>query len=131
HVLIDAVNSALQNREVAFGGIGRRISTNVLFLCVVDGSVTGEPLPGFPVDPALVSAQVRGYVDFSLKNGPKIGCVHLRDMPRADAAVPLNERDHSFLGRRSFVSPVPRFAANEGFVRLNEHTVAAKRPART
>jgi hypothetical protein len=41
-VLIDAVDSALQDREVIFGGIGRDIAANVFLLRVVHGAVTGE-----------------------------------------------------------------------------------------
>src|SRR6266446_526150 len=98
---------------------------------MVDGPVTGEPLTGFPVDPALVSAQVRRNIDFGFKNGPQVCCIHFRDVSRAHPTFALNERDHGFLGRGGFVRAVPRPATNKGFVRLDEHAVPAERAART
>src|SRR6202030_2634054 len=78
-----------------------------------------------------VSTQMRGNVDFGFQNRPQVCCIHFRDVPRADPTLALNERDYGLLGRRSFVSSVPSPASNKGFVRLDEHAVAAKRAARS
>jgi hypothetical protein len=131
HVLIDAVDSALQDREITFCGISRGIPPNVFLLCMVDGAVTGEPFASLPINAALVSAQVRSNVDFGFKDGPQVRCVHFGDVPRADPTLSFNERDDSFLGRWSFVGPVPRFAADKGFVCLDEHALAPKWATRT
>jgi hypothetical protein len=53
HVLIDPINPAFQDREEILGGIGRCVSPHVLFLSVIDGAVTGEPLADtMPDEPA-------------------------------------------------------------------------------
>jgi len=58
-VMIDSVDTALQDREIPFNGIGVRIAANIFFGGMVDGLVTGEALVGFQVDSALIGAQVR------------------------------------------------------------------------
>jgi hypothetical protein len=100
-VLIDAIDPALQDGEVIFGGIGGSIAANVFVLRVVHGPVTGESLSGFPVDTALVSAQMRSNVDFGFQDRPQVCRIDFRNVARADTSIAFNERDYGFLGRRS------------------------------
>src|SRR5206468_12370616 len=94
HVLIDAIDAALQDREVIFGGIGRGIAPHIFFLRMDDGAVTGELLPSLPVNAAFVGAQVRSVVYFGFKDGPQIRGVHFRNMSRADTTLALDKRDN-------------------------------------
>src|SRR6266851_3870595 len=85
HVLIDAVDPALEHRKEIFGRISRGVPAHVFFLRVNDGLVAGKLLPDLPVDAALVGAQMRGFVNAGLKDGPEIRSVYFWDMLRADS----------------------------------------------
>src|SRR6516162_1517491 len=84
-VLIDAINSALQDREIILGSIGRGISANVFLLRVIDGPVTCKPLASFPINAALVSSQVRSNIDLGFQDRSQIGSGHLGNVVRANA----------------------------------------------
>jgi len=58
HVMIDAIDAALEDRKIAFDGIRVRIAPDVL-ICRDDGEMAGELLADFPIDAALVRAKMR------------------------------------------------------------------------
>ena len=57
-VLVDAIDPALQDRKVAFDGVRMGIAANVFICRMDDGPMAGELLPDFPIDAALVSAEM-------------------------------------------------------------------------
>jgi hypothetical protein len=125
-MLIDAVDPAFEDREVSLGGIGGCIAAHVFLLRVVDSAVTGEPLASFPIHAALVSAQVRGNIDFGFKDRAQVRGSDLWDVVGADAAFAFDQSHDGFLGRRFSIGAVSSPAADEGFVRLNEFAFAAE-----
>ena len=62
-MLIDAINTALEDREIPLSGIGGGIAANIFIGGMVDGTMTGEPLTNFPVNGALIGSQMRRLVD--------------------------------------------------------------------
>jgi hypothetical protein len=126
-VLIDAIDPALEDREVSLGGVSVSITSDVFILRVNDGMMAGEFLASFPIDATFVSAKMRSFVDPSLENWSQVGGIHFRHMVRANAALAFDKRDNRFLGGRGLVSAVPSFAANEGFIYLNKHALTSKR----
>src|SRR5271166_4589106 len=93
---------------------------------MIDGPVRSELLAGFPIDTAFVGAQMRGFVDASLKDWTQVRSIDFWHMPRADTALALDERDNGFLWSRRFVGTVPSFPADEGFICFNEGALAAQ-----
>ncbi len=122
-MLVNAIDAALEDREVSLSGIGGRIAARV-----IDGAVTGEPLASFPVNAALVGSQVRSDINFGLKDWTQIGGSHLWDMMGTDAPFTFDQSDDGFLRGGISISAVPGFAADESFVRLNKFALAAERP---
>jgi hypothetical protein len=126
-MLVNAIDAALEDREVSLGGIGRRIAANVFLLRVIDGAVTGKALASLPVDAALIGPQVRGNVDFGFKNGSQIHGSHFRDMMGTDAPFAFYQSNDSFLGGGCLVGAVPGSTANESLVSFDELSFAAER----
>src|SRR3982751_1884288 len=79
-MVVNSINAALQDREVAFNGIGVGIATNIFFGGMVDGLVTGEALVGFQVDSALIGAQVRLCGNLFFDDRLHISRVDVRNM---------------------------------------------------
>ena len=57
-VMIDTVNSALQDREISFDGVGVRIAAHVFLGGMVHGLVASEALADLSVYGALVGTQI-------------------------------------------------------------------------
>jgi hypothetical protein len=55
HVVADAIDTALENREVTLNGICMGISANVFIDRVNDRAVAGELFTDRPIDTALVA----------------------------------------------------------------------------
>jgi hypothetical protein len=58
-VVIDTIDVALQDREIALDGIGVRVALHVFLCRVVHSLMAGEALTDFLIKPALVGAQIR------------------------------------------------------------------------
>jgi hypothetical protein len=58
HVMVDAIDAALKNREESFDGIRVHISADVFVGRMVYCPVAGEPFADLPVDAALIGAEV-------------------------------------------------------------------------
>jgi hypothetical protein len=127
-VLIDPIDAALQDREVVLRCIGVRIAANVFILRVNDGLMAREFLARFPVNAALVSSQVGGFIDPFLKNWPQVRRIHFRDMMGADAALALDQSDDCFLRCGSPIGAVSGPAADESLISLDKLSFAAERP---
>lgn len=130
NVLVGSINAALEDREKVFCGVGRCIAANLFLLGVSDGAVTGKLFSRFPIDAALIGAQVRSLVDAGFQAGPEVSGIHFRDMLRADATLALDQGDNSLLWRRMPIGAVASVSADEGFVRLDKHAFAAERSLR-
>ena len=52
-MVIDAIDAALQDREVTFCGVRMGVAADVFFLSVIDGAVSFELLADRPIDAAL------------------------------------------------------------------------------
>jgi hypothetical protein len=128
-MLINAVDAALEDREVPLGSIGVSIASDVFFLSVDDGLMASELLADLPVNAAFVGAKVRSLVDPSFKNWAQIRGVHFRDVVRADAPLAFDQGDNRFLRGRRSVGAVAGLATDEGFIRFNEFAFAAERAA--
>jgi hypothetical protein len=127
-VLIDAVDPAFQDREISLGGVSMSVASDIFLLRVNDGLMAGEFLASFPVNAALVSSQVRGFVDPFLKNWPQVRRIHFRDMMGADAALALDQGDDCFLRCGSPIGAVSGSTADESLISLDKLSFAAKRP---
>jgi hypothetical protein len=57
-MMVDAINPALEDREITFNRVGMGIAPGVLTGGVLDRAMTGERLSYFPVDPAFVCAEM-------------------------------------------------------------------------
>jgi hypothetical protein len=63
NVLIDAVDTTLEDREVSLGIVSVSIASDVFILRMNDGPMAGKFLTGFPIDTAFVSAKMRSFID--------------------------------------------------------------------
>jgi hypothetical protein len=127
-MLVNAIDAALENREVSLSGIGGRIAADVLLLRVIDSAVTGEPPASLPVHAALVGSQMRSNINFGLKDWAQICGSDLLDMMGTDPPFTFDQSDDGFFRRGISISAVPGSAADESFVRLNKFALAAERP---
>src|SRR3954471_18202723 len=126
-VMVDAVDTALQYREVALNGIGVGVAANVFLGGVINGLVAREALAGFQVDSALIGAQMRLVRNLFFDDRLHISRVDIRNMEGRDAALALDQRDDWFVARQLLcVSPVLRLAADIGFIGLHEFSFAAQ-----
>src|SRR5258707_2177501 len=107
------------------------IPSDVLILRVNDSSMARKFLASFPINAALVSAKVRGFVDLPFKYGAQGRSGHFLDVMRTHAALTLDQCDNRFLASRRTIDAIPCFAADKGFVRLDELANTAERSGRT
>lgn len=86
-MLIDAINAAFQDREIAFDAIGVNIATNVLLSGVHDGMVRGE-IPSNPgVDMGLVGHETAIAMCAPSNQRTEHLRGDVRNMETADAAM--------------------------------------------
>ena len=66
HMVINAVDAALDDRKEAFNGIGVSVAPNVLIGRMIDRAMTGELLSNLPIDAAFIGTKMRicGFGDF-------------------------------------------------------------------
>src|SRR6266851_2970123 len=122
HVLIHAVDATLEDRKITLNGIRVSIAPYVLIRRMDDGPMARKPLPDFPIDAALIRAEVRiGRECFGNYRLQRSGG-HVRDVVRSDPAATFHQRHDCFLRRRLAISAVARLATDECLVRLNEFT---------
>ena len=71
--------------------------------------MTGKLFSRFPIDAALIGAQVRSFVDAGFQVGPEVSGIHFRDMLRADAtfARPGRQQPSSAQDAIGAVASVP------------------------
>src|SRR5579862_875223 len=118
-VMIGADHAALENAEIAFNGVGvPKMAAHVFLNRMVDGAVAAELACNRRVDRAFVRHHIGRLADFGFQDRLQCRAIHARHVVRANPAVALNQGNNRFL-RRNVVLPVPRLAANIGFVDLN------------
>ena len=96
-VLINAIDTTLQDREEVFCGVGGCVAAHVLISRVIDSAVAGEPLANLPIHSAFVGPQVRGFVDTGFQDRPQVRGIHLRYVARTDTAIAFNQRYNRLL----------------------------------
>jgi hypothetical protein len=96
HMVINAVDAALDDRKEAFNGIGVSVAPNVLISRMIDRAMTGELLSNLPIDAAFIGTKMRicGFGDFVTR-------VVLRLVREADALGGAVEISGDRYGRRS------------------------------
>lgn len=96
-VLIDALHSALEDREVASDRVGVDIAAHILVLAVLDrimGRILGADLP---VEAAFVGHEAAFAADVLTEQGHDVRDRRLIDMERTDHAATLDEAEHGAL----------------------------------
>jgi hypothetical protein len=101
NVLVDAIDAAFQDGEETFCGVGVSVTAHVLISGMNDGLMAGECLADLPVDAALVSAQMRGFIDPGFKDRAKIRGIHFWHVSGADAACRSTSATTAFFGAGS------------------------------
>jgi hypothetical protein len=126
-VEVTAVDPALEDREVIFGGVGvPEIGANVFLRAVVDRAMPGKLPPDRPIDGAFVSHQITGLIHVRGDDRLQGLGGNIRDAEAPDSSVAFNQREYRRL-RRNLAFPVRGFAADKSFVAFNNLIDAAKR----
>ena len=93
-VVIDAIDAALEDREVTLGIVSVSIASDVFILRMNDGPMAGKFLAGFPIDAAFVSSKMGSFIDPGLENWPQVSGIHFGHMVGTDAPFALDQRDN-------------------------------------
>jgi hypothetical protein len=126
-VEIAAVDPALEDREVTFGGIGMpEVRPDVFLGAVVHRAVACEQPTDGPVNRAFIGHQIAGAIYIRGHDRPESLCGYVRDMEAADSAIPLDQRQHCGL-RRDLAFAVSGLATDESLVALDNLICAAER----
>src|SRR3954451_5055621 len=111
NMVIDAVDAALQDREISFDGVGMRVAANVFLDGMIDSLVAGEALADLGINGALVGAQIRLGRNFFFEDRLQIGGIGVRDMKdltrplRSTSATTGSWRGNFFAQARFFALP--------------------------
>jgi hypothetical protein len=126
NVMVDADNSAFQDREIIFDGIGMpEMGADVFLGTVVDGAMPAKFVADAWVNQALIRHQVGSAVDLGDNDRAQRGSADMRDMEGANRAVALNKRQHGGLGR-NLVFAIARLAADVGLVDFDDLVLTAE-----
>ena len=126
-VEVAAVDPALEDREVVFGGVGvPKRTTHVFLRGVINGTVPRELAADRPIDRAFVGHQVAGLVHVGENDRLQGLRGDIRNVEATDTAIALNQRQHGSLGR-NLAFTVRRLAADKGFVSLDNQISAPER----
>jgi len=125
HVLIHAINAALQDREVTLNRVRVRVATHIFIERVNNCLMANEFLANFPVDAALICSEMRVLSNSIDNHRLQRRSGHVGNMVRSDSTAALYERHYCFLGQRFAIGAVPSFSADERLVRLNSLTRTA------
>ena len=115
NVLVNAIDTALQDREVAFDGIGRNGAANKFFCGMVDGLVRRKVPSDRAVNARFVGAKVAFARSMALKNGVKIVRGDVWNVERANAPFAFDKRKDRLL-RSGAGKLLGCIAANIGLV---------------
>lgn len=128
NVLVDTINTTLEDAEVSLDGVGVDIAANVFLGAVVDAAVTAFEVPADSgVDARFVSHKARVTVCMHAKDRAQSVGSDVRDVETADLSAPLYQRhDDLLLGDRT-ISPVLALAAQVGFVGFQNLASATQR----
>ena len=115
-VEVAAVDPALEDREVVFGGVGVPKRTPHVFLRgVINGTVPRELAPDRPIDRAFVGHQVTGLVHVGDNDRLQGLRRHVGNVKAANLPVAFDQRQDRGLGW-DLAFPVCSFAADISFV---------------
>ena len=129
-VKIAAVDPALEDREIIFGGVCVPEIGAYVFLCaVVHRSMPGELPANRPIDRAFVSHQVAGLVHVGGHDRPESLCGYVRDVEATNPTIALDQGQHGGL-RWDLAFAVSGLAADESLIALDNLICTAER-ART
>src|ERR1700674_4918027 len=105
NVVIDAIDAALHDREIALNRVGVHVATGVLADAVIDRSVLIEKTAQALRCCTFVCVDDSRTINLSLNNRAKVLRIDGRDMVRANTAAALDKRiDRLFTNAaRSFV----------------------------
>jgi len=128
-MLVNAVNAALEDREIALDGIGvnlfldegfvidhTALAANVFLGGMIDGSVRGEIPAKTSIDVGFVGDEPAIPVGVLGDDRVQHLCGHVRDMEAPHRAAALDQGHDRLLGLGRFESPVLGSGADIGFV---------------
>jgi hypothetical protein len=126
-MLIDALNPALQDRKVAFDGVGVDLAANVLFRAVDNGSVRSEVPADAGIDGRLVGHEAAVHMGVPCEDGPQELCGDIWDVKAADLAAALDKRHDGLLGCWGLIGAAAGLPTDIGFIGLDSLTGAPER----
>src|SRR6185312_10563823 len=138
-MLIGAAHAALENRKVAFDGVGVNAAANVFASRMLDGHVAEEILSDSRIETAFVGEQHAFGGDVSGNENHNVFFGGRCHMEGANRSVALNQAKHGALVRRAAAALFNEgFASGAsgtlvgalseiGFIDLNDFAVAAER----
>src|SRR5437899_1424112 len=93
-VLINADHAALENRKIAFGGVGMRLAADIFLRRVVHGFVAGKLGPERRVPSPFIGHERAVPRDVGADDRRKIGYPHALDMEAAGRSAALYQGQH-------------------------------------
>jgi len=129
NVLIDAVDTTLEDREVSLGIVSVSIASDVFILRMNNSPMAGKFLTGFPIDNRFRQCEDDEALSIPASRiGPEVRGIHFPHMVRADTPSRSTSETTAFLGLAPYMrgSELP---ADEKF-RLPQRTRLHRRAVR-
>jgi hypothetical protein len=115
-MLVDAIDAALQDREVALDGVGISLSPDIFFGGVVNRLIVRECGADRRVDVRFIGHEPAVFMGMLGDDRVEVCGGHVRDVEATDAAATLDQgHDGLFVGDRG-VGAVSGFPADVGFI---------------
>lgn len=125
-MLVNAVNSALQDGEVSFNGVGVSRAANVFLGAVANGFVRSEVPTNAAVNIGFVGHEVAGWRGVARDHRMQVFRGDVGDVKRANFAAAFDQREHRHL-RAGASKLLARVATDIGFVGFESNLGAAER----
>ena len=103
HMMINAIDAALQDGEIAFDGIRMRVAPNIFADAVVNGVMPSEQSPENAVLTFPIGHQGRCTIKMLDQNWLQVLRRHRCDMTRTHLCAALDKREDGFLGMSEFL----------------------------
>src|SRR5579863_9689983 len=132
-MLIDALHAALEDRIVAFGGVGvgveagHAVGVAVFVAAMIDGRMVGELAANLGVMRRFVGHKVRLARDVLAHDRRDVRDGRAVDMKRTGRAAAFHKGQHRHLVMAASADGLALLAANESFVRFDSLAFAAHR----
>lgn len=132
-MVIDAIDPALEDREIVLDGVGVRVASHVFLDTVVDALVARELIAHQAVLPGIVGHEPGAAIYLRHQDRAQRLGVHLGHVMRAHEAATLDQGERDLLARPAdragalAAMLVLLLAADIGLVRLDRLAFAAKR----